>query len=381
MHGTSAREREPDAPGRVILVDDSPVVRDVVSERLADSGWIVRVASGGAEALELVRDWQADVVVCDLHMPDIPGLDVIGQILQIDRTLPVVVLSGDDDLGAVLRAVRGGAFDYVLKHDRDLQSLDTAVERAVAHARLVRENQRLTHALEEANRELGRHIRELRAQHGLVARAQARSASLLRNILPEAIAERLMDEGETVADGFDAVTVMFADVVGFTRLAALRPPIEIVELLHNIVSRFDVLSERYEVEKIKTIGDAYMVAAGLPRPRADHAEAVAEMALEMLEVVAAVSEQTSTPLSIRIGMHTGPVVAGVIGTKKFSYDVWGDTVNVASRMEASSVPGRIQLTDETRHLLMERYEFEERGPIAVKGKGLVRTWFLRGRLA
>jgi adenylate cyclase len=395
----SSRERDGALSGRLILVDDSRLIRDVIGAELEQSGWEVRRASSGKEALALVRAWTPDTVVCDLHLPDMAGLEVIEEIGRIDRTLPVVVLSGDDDLTAVLSAVRLGAFDYVIKQGDDRGALEAAIARAVAHGRLARENLRLTAALEQANRELAAHVHVLREQHVLLEQARARSDALLRNILPGPVAERLMREEEVIADGFDACTVLFADIVGFVGLAAERTPIEVVELLDEIVSGFDHLVERHGLEKIKTMGDAYMAAAGLPAPRADHAHIAAEMALDMLQVIEAVREPRAVALEVRIGLHSGPVVAGIIGTKKFSYDVWGDTVNVASRMQSSSLPGRIQVSEATYRLLgagraggaggagaagaagagAERYVMEARGPIAVKGRGTVNTWFLLGR--
>lgn len=363
----------------MILVDDSPLIRDMIAEELEGKGWEVRRAAGGQEALDLIHAWMPDTVVCDLHMPGMAGLEVIHEIRRIDRTLPVVILSGDDHLDAVLSAVRRGAFDYVLKHGHDFDALLAAIERAVAHGRLVRENQRLTEALERANRELEAHVHELRAQHEMLAQARARSDALLRNILPGPIAERLMRAEQVIADGFEQVTVLFADIVGFTRLAAGHVPLDVVKLLDRIVSGYDRLIEQHGMEKIKTMGDAYMAAAGLPTPCADHAQRAADMALDMVQFVATVRAERGLPLDVRIGIHSGPVVAGVIGTKKFSYDVWGDTVNVASRMESSSEPGRIQISEATHGLLGDGYLVEARGPIAVKGKGPVSTWFLLGR--
>jgi adenylate cyclase len=363
----------------LILVDDSPLIRDMVAEQLERSGWEVRRAGDGQEALALIHTWMPDTVVCDLHMPGMAGLEVIHEIRRIDRTLPVVILSGDDHLDAVLNAVRRGAFDYVIKHGNDFDALEAAIERAVAHGRLVRENLRLTEALERANRELEEHVRELRAQHEMLAQARARSDALLRNILPGPIAERLMRAEQVIADGFEQVTVLFADIVGFTRLAAGHMPLDVVKLLDQIVSGFDRLIEQRGLEKIKTMGDAYMAAAGLPTPCADHATRAADMALDMLQFVETVRVELGLSLDVRIGLHSGPVVAGIIGTKKFSYDVWGDTVNVASRMESSSVPGRIQISEVTHGLLGGGYVVEARGPIAVKGKGPVSTWFLLGR--
>jgi class 3 adenylate cyclase len=208
-----------------------------------------------------------------------------------------------------------------------------------------------------------------------------RSERLLLNILPVSIAERLKQRQETIADGFAEVTVLFADIAGFTRLAATRSPREVVDLLNDIFSEFDHLAEKHGVEKIKTIGDAYMAAAGLPKHTPDHAEAIVELALDMQDAVARRGVIGEGPISLRIGINTGPVVAGVIGMKKFIYDVWGDTVNTASRMESHGVAGGIHLTEETYRRLKHAYRMEERGNLKIKGKGEMRTYLLTGRIA
>lgn len=209
---------------------------------------------------------------------------------------------------------------------------------------------------------------------------QEQAERLLLNILPKVIAQRLKQLESTIADNFEEVTVLFADIVGFTELSARFPPAQVVELLNRIFSAFDELSDYYGLEKIKTIGDAYMVVGGLPTPRPDHAEATANMALDMQQVITKFNNQNNQTLSIRIGINTGPVVAGVIGIKKFSYDLWGDTVNIASRMESQGLPDKIQVTEFTYKKLQDNYLFEERGTIQVKGKGKMTTYFLKGKI-
>jgi class 3 adenylate cyclase len=207
-----------------------------------------------------------------------------------------------------------------------------------------------------------------------------KSERLLLNVLPASIATRLKQTEAVIADRFPDVTVMFADIVDFTRRSERIPPEQVVESLSDLFSVFDQLARQWGLEKIKTIGDAYMVVGGLPDPRPDHAEAVAEMALAMRAEVAGRSDPSGQPLAVRIGIDTGPVVAGVIGTSRFSYDLWGDTVNTASRMESHGVPGCIQVTARTWERLRDRYRFERRGPIQVKGKGEIVTYFLEGRV-
>ena len=211
------------------------------------------------------------------------------------------------------------------------------------------------------------------------------SEQLLLNILPKPIAERLKLNESVIADSFPEVTVMFADIVGFTQLSAQISAKQLVELLNKIFSLFDQLADKHGLEKIKTIGDAYMVVGGLPTPRQDHAEAIAEMALDMQAAVVQFNHELNIPcpepLRIRIGINSGPVVAGVIGLKKFIYDLWGDTVNTASRMESQGIPGCIQITTSTYQLLknQDKYHFEQRGQIEVKGKGLMTTYMLTAK--
>jgi adenylate cyclase len=207
-------------------------------------------------------------------------------------------------------------------------------------------------------------------------REHDRSERLLLNVLPAAVAARLKHRDEVIADRFAEATVLFADLVDFTPLAVGLPPEEVVRLLDEVFTAFDRLADDHRLEKIKTIGDAYMVAGGVPTPRADHCEAVAEMALAMLHVRDRLTGLDGVEL--RIGMDTGPVVAGVIGQRKFSYDLWGDTVNTASRLESHGVPGSIQVSARVYDRLCDRYRFEQRGMIDLKGKGPTPAWLLLG---
>ncbi len=212
-----------------------------------------------------------------------------------------------------------------------------------------------------------------------LAAEQERSESLLLNVLPRPIADRLKQGEDQIADSFAEVSILFADIAGFTSLSARLAPIEVVKMLNQIFSALDALADRHGMEKIKTIGDAYMLVSGLPTPRPDHAEAIAEMALDIQEEIAALNEKTGQELRMRIGINSGPVVAGVVGTTKFLYDVWGDSVNTASRMESHGIVGSIQVTEATYERLRSKYAFEDRGVIDVKGKGKMHTYILTGR--
>ena len=217
--------------------------------------------------------------------------------------------------------------------------------------------------------QLGKLYADLRAE-------QERSEALLLNTLPRPILNRLR-QGETViADRVDGATILFSDLVDFTELAASLPPERVVELLGRLFARFDALAAGLGLEKIKTIGDGYMVAGGVPETRFDHAAAVAGMAIAMIDAATATANEFGDPLHLRIGLHSGPLAAGVIGTHKFVYDVWGDTVNIASRMEKYGAPGRIHVSAVTRALLGDNFCFEPRGEIQVKGKGMMETFFL-----
>ena len=227
-------------------------------------------------------------------------------------------------------------------------------------------------------RERERAAAELARQHAALELEQERSERLLLNVLPEPVAERLKEREEVIADEFAEATVLFADLVGFTELAERMPADELVSLLDRVFARWDVLAAERGVEKIKTIGDAYMAAAGVPVPRPDHAEAIASLALAMAADIEGSADVLGAPLAVRIGIDTGPVVAGVIGRSKFIYDLWGDTVNTASRMESHGVPGSIQVTARARQHLLPGFELSRRGTIDVKGKGQMDCYLLLG---
>ena len=215
--------------------------------------------------------------------------------------------------------------------------------------------------------------------YALLAVEQEKSDTLLLNVLPKEIADILKEKNQTIANHFEEASILFADLVGFTPLTESMAPEEMISLLNQIYSHFDDLVEKYGLEKIRTIGDNYMVASGVPTPRADHVQALANMALDVLKYTENLPMQNGTAINFRIGINSGPLVAGVIGKKKFHYDVWGDTVNTASRMESHGVPGKIQVTKDTYRILKDEFIFESRGILDVKGKGNMETWFLVGR--
>ncbi|MCX7998835.1 MAG: guanylate cyclase, partial [Leptospiraceae bacterium] len=228
--------------------------------------------------------------------------------------------------------------------------------------------------------------KEIAKAYDKVFEEQQKAEKLLLNILPAPVATQLKQSGNIIAQSFSGVTVLFADIVGFTKLASRYAPEKIVKMLDRIFSEFDLLTEKYSLEKIKTIGDAYMVAGGLPLPRADHAQAVANMALEMQKVIKRFKFTDNEPVKIRIGINSGSVVAGIIGQKKFIYDIWGDAVNLslihiylASRLESTGIEGEIQISEKTKEILGEEYFIQKRGEIEIKGKGMITTYILLGK--
>ena len=226
-------------------------------------------------------------------------------------------------------------------------------------------------------------VRQLNRAEDAAEREHQRSDGLLVNILPAQVAARLKEQrpGEVIADSYADASVMFADMEGFTARASDLSPAELVGFLNGVYTRLDGVVDRHGLEKIKTIGDAYMVVSGLPEPRPDHAEALADFALEIRDALAGLVDPKGRPVAMRIGLASGPVVAGVVGARKFYYDVWGDAVNTASRMESTCEAGKIQVSAETHALLADRFAFEDRGLIEVRGKGPMHTWFLVGRRA
>ncbi|MFM9264774.1 adenylate/guanylate cyclase domain-containing protein [Tychonema sp. BBK16] len=343
----------------VLVVDDNEVNRDLLARRLQRQGHAVTVAEDGLQALELMRSEPFDLVLLDIMMPQMNGYQVLENLKADEklRHIPVIMISAVDDIDSIVRCIELGAEDYLSK------PFNPVLLKARISACL--EKKRLRDQEQAYSQEL--------------AEEKEKSERLLLNILPQAIAERLKQGETTIADSFSDVTVMFADLVGFTKLSTHLSPAELVELLNRIFSEFDELADRYELEKIKTIGDAYMVVGGLPTPSENHAEAIASMAIDIQAAIAKIRTKGDQPLSIRIGINTGPVEAGVIGTKKFTYDLWGDTVNIASRMESLGVPGGIQVTVTTYERLRDKYIFEERSLLQVKGKGDMTTYLLLGR--
>ena len=342
---------------RLLAVDDDDMNREMLVRRLQKIGYDVGEAANGREALTRLKERNYDLVLLDILMPDLDGFQTL-EFMKADprlRHIPVIMLTALDDVESNVRCIEAGAEDYVPK------PFNAVILRARITASL--EKKRLRDQ-EQA------YLDQLQIE-------RAKSDRLLLNVLPRAIAERLKAGQRVIVDSFIDSTVLFADIVGFTRIASKQSPQRTVQLLNELFSSFDRIAEQLELEKIKTIGDAYMMVSGVPSIRADHAEACANAAFEMIEAVRVFNRRHQLEWSIRVGMNSGPVVAGIIGTKKFSYDLWGDTVNIASRMESHGQPGQIQISEVTMKLLTNKFVFEPQGEIDIKHSARMPTYLLR----
>jgi class 3 adenylate cyclase len=341
---------------KLLAVDDDDMNRDMLIRRLRKIGYDVSEAATGREALTKLKEGNFDLVLLDILMPDLDGFQTL-EFMKADprlKHIPVIMLTALDDVESNVRCIDAGAEDYVPKPFNPVV-LRARISASLEKKRLRDQEQALLDQLQ-------------------VERAKAER--LLQNVLPKAIAERLKAGQRTIVDSFIDSTVLFADIVGFTRIASKQSPHKTVNLLNEIFSGFDLIAETLELEKIKTIGDAYMLVSGVPVIRADHAEACANAAFEMLEVVRLFNRRHQLEWSIRVGMNSGPVVAGIIGKKKFSYDLWGDTVNIASRMETYGQPGKVQVSEITMKLLGDRFDFEPQGEINIKHSTPMPTFIL-----
>jgi class 3 adenylate cyclase/CheY-like chemotaxis protein len=351
---------------KILVVDDSRMMRLGIIKQLKQLGFErIIEASNGRDALQKVADEPFDLMLLDIEMPEVTGIEVLAE-LKEERGLPVpvIVISGSQDTGDAVRCIEMGAEDYLPK------PFDPVLLRA-----------RVTTSLEKKKlRDLdAQRLEQIKKEHELVVAEQEKTEKLLLNILPRPIATRLKGGEKLIADSHPAVTVLFMDLVGFTKLSRTTTAEKLVKMLNAIFSTFDLLVERSGLEKIKTIGDSYMLVSGAPKAREDHAQAAADLALAMIDALAKINRVNQTDLQARIGLNSGPVVAGVIGIRKFTYDLWGDTVNFASRMESSGIAGRVHCSAATAELLQTDFELEDRGPIEVKGIGQTHTFFINSR--
>ncbi len=327
---------------RILLIEDEPANIQALSAILMGQGYQLNVATTGQQALDLQARIRPDLILLDVMMPGIDGFETCQKIKSTAewREIPIIFLTSRTETHDIVRGFEIGAVDYVAKPFN-------------AYELLARVRTHLT--IDQLNRE---------------------NTQLLLNVLPAPIAEKLKKHHGLIAERFDDASVLFADITNFTPLCARLSPTELVEMLNRVFSGFDELAGRHGLEKIKTIGDEYMVAGGLPQPHPDHLGAMAALALEMQESISKTGSEFGG-LNLRIGLHAGSVVAGVIGTRKFIYDVWGDTVNTASRLESQGAPGRVQVSETVFQRLQSRFEFEPRGVIELKGRGPMNAYYLK----
>jgi class 3 adenylate cyclase len=348
---TPAKRSEAASPSRgtVMIVDDEEQNRTLLRDPLEVRGYNVIEVENGIRALQKVEEEVPDVILLDLMMPKMDGFEVCRRLKKYWKAahVPIIVLTALSDRKERLMGIEAGANDFLTK-PVDVQDVVLRVNNAVYTKRL----------------------------HDLLQVEREKSERLLRNMLPRQIAERMKGGELNIADHHADATLLVADLVGFTALTASIDPVQIVSLLNEIFSAFDVLAEKRNLEKIKIIGDAYMVAGGIHSHHDDHAEAVAGLALELQKQVEQFNHQYNISFRIRIGVHTGPLVAGVIGRKSFAYDVWGETVNTVCRLEATGEAGKIQISESTYKRLKEKYKFKPAHKVALKDHGTISAYWL-----
>jgi len=348
----------------ILVVDDSRTLRRILIRELNSLGFEnILEAADGLEAIETVKSKSIDLMLLDMEMPELDGLGVLEALKsdEVYKSLPIIVISGAEQFDKTIKCIEIGAEDYLPK------PFDPILLRARIFSSL--EKKRL--------RDLDqKHMEMLNREKELLEVEQLKTEKLMLNILPRPIADRLKRGEKNISGSYPDVTILFSDLVGFTKMSSQTSATDLVKLLNDLFTRFDKRADALGVEKIKTIGDAYMAVAGLPIPRPDHAQLCAELALGMFDDLKAFNQENGKELDMRIGLNSGPVVAGVIGYTKFSYDLWGNTVNVASRMESTSKPGRVQVSPATYEAIQNDFVVEDGGLMECKGLGEILTHLL-----
>lgn len=342
--------------GTVLIVDDNSMELDLLVRRVEYYGYSAVPCNHGGKVLEMLEERPYDLVLLQIIMAEVNGFEVLKLIKKNDkfRHLPIIVISPLKELDAVVRCFELGADDYLPKPFHSV-IFKARVNNCIEKKKLI-----------DLEREYFRNLQQ----------EKEKSEQLLLNIFPLAIVNRLKNGKEFIADRMENTTILFADIVNFSGLAEKLGPQELITALNKVFSMIDSLIDKYQIEKIKTIGDSYMAAAGVPIPNINHAESIASLALDILKGIEIVNCENAYHLHLRIGINSGPVVAGIIGAKKFNYDLWGATVNLASRMESQGSPDKIQVTEDTYQLLKDKFEFTYRGEVEAKGIGIIKTYFL-----
>lgn len=344
----------------VLVVDDEPSYLEMSRVILESMGYRkVFATDNGPAALAILAAESIDVVITDVNMPEMDGVTLLRRIKEDPNhsDIPVIMVSGVEQLDTVVECIGQGAEDYL--HKPIKEPLLWARVQATLERKYLRDLER-----------------ELFAQ---VEREKKKSEAILYNLIPESIADRLRLGEQHIAEVFSDCTVLFADIVGFTALSSELTPSQLVSMINTLFHAFDRLVEVYELEKIKTNGDSYIVVGGLAENESDHADKCLQFSRQILKEIKTYNAQYGMNLAMRVGLNTGPVVAGVVGTTRFSFDLWGDTVNLASRMENTSQPNCVHLTESTHRALTGEYGLERRGAIEIKGKkDMIETFLLRG---
>ena len=398
---------------RILFVDDEPDMEELIKQRLRkhvrEEKFILEFAGNGRLALEKLKEFDdIHIIVTDINMPEMDGLTLLSELSKLDRPTRTLVVSAYGDMQNIRSAMNNGAFDFVTKPidfiDLDLtlektvqeilyllQSLDTkqklqdeTIERIKAQEDALRQAEENTKLITQQNilleEKVAERTLELADKNEILNMELQRSEQLLLNILPYETAQELKMSGKAVARYYPDITVMFTDFKGFTHIAEKLLPEQLVQEIDEFFTAFDLIMEKNGIEKIKTIGDAYMAASGLPAVNDTHALDMVNAAvdiIEYMEVQRQIRIAANRPVfDIRIGIHTGPVVAGIVGHKKFAYDIWGDAVNLASRMESSGEAGQINISQATYDRISSTYSCIFRGEIEAKNKGKVGMYFV-----
>lgn len=399
---------------KILAVDDEPDMEALISQRfrkqIKENQFQFVFARNGIEALEkLAEHTEISMVLTDINMPGMDGLTLLSKIKELKKPIQSLVISAYGDFKNIRTAMNQGAFDFLIK-PIDFQDFEITLNKTIqnvlfvaksleneqqlnqereakikAQEELLEQMKQNTELISQQNSILEAKVKErtqeLVTKNEIISQERDRSDKLLLNILPYETAQELKEFGTTEAKHFDEVTVMFTDFKDFTRIAASMTPKELVAQLDTCFKAYDDIIDKYQIEKIKTIGDSYMAAAGLPKNNSSHAMDMVNAALEIQAYMADyIKKNELTGIKalgqLRIGIHTGPVVAGVVGNKKFVYDIWGDAVNLASRMESYGEPGKINISATTYELIKSHFNCTYRGEIAVKNKGDIGMYFV-----
>lgn len=335
---------------RVLIVDDIEENLRVLTETLTEEGFYPLQAKSGERAIAIAKKAQPDLILLDIKMPGMDGYETIGKLKEDPRTapIPVIFISALNQIEDKVKGFTSGAVDYVSKPFQK----EEVIARVSTHLNLRKALRNV-----EIERE--------------------KSEKLLLNILPARVAEELKEEGVCKPQHFENVTLMFSDFVGFTQMASEMDPEILICQLNEMFTSFDEIMEKHSCERIKTIGDAYLAVCGIPEKNPEHAQNIIRAALDINEYLKERKKNSELSWDVRIGIHSGSAVGAIVGTKKYIYDIFGDSVNTASRMESSSEPNRINISESTWSLVKDQFSFEKREPVEVKGKGLMEMYFLK----